>query len=177
MGKSTELECLFVHRKKELFLSFNVDDINMAGRKQNMTPMWKKLMKLVDLGQPTSFLGHIYLLNVNANRTQPLLTNTEKMFESRISAGEIKKKFQGGRPRAKTVAWSYNVDGHAKKCFEGHCELANKSTKQLYKISTPCLDDHHFKKELESFGELPEACSLIVLKCLCLARIGWLDIL
>ena len=27
-----------------------------AGRKQNVTPTWKKLMKLVDPGEPTSFL-------------------------------------------------------------------------------------------------------------------------
>ena len=41
-------ECLFVHRKQGLFLSVCVDDIKMAGRKQNFNPMWRKLMKLVD---------------------------------------------------------------------------------------------------------------------------------
>ena len=25
--------------------------------------------------------------------------------------------------------------------------LANKTTQQLYKVSTPCIDDHHFKEE------------------------------
>ena len=49
-------ECLFVHRKQGSFLSVYVDDIEMAGKKQNLSPMWKKLMKLVDLGEPTSFL-------------------------------------------------------------------------------------------------------------------------
>ena len=38
-------ECLFVHRKQGLFLSVQVDDITLAGRKQNLNPMWKKLMK------------------------------------------------------------------------------------------------------------------------------------
>ena len=37
--------------------------------------------------------------------------------------------------------------GHAKKCVERYCELANKTTQQLYKVSTPCIDDHHFKEE------------------------------
>ena len=38
-------------------------------------------------------------------------------------------------------------------------------------MSSPCLDDHQFKKEeLESVGELSQVCSRIVLKCLCLAR-------
>ena len=32
-------------------------------------------------------------------------------------------------------------------------------------ISTPCIDDHHFKEELKSVGELSKVCSQIVLKC------------
>ena len=32
-------ECLFVHREKGLFLSVHVDDINLAGKKQNIDPM------------------------------------------------------------------------------------------------------------------------------------------
>ena len=70
------------------------------------------------------------------------------------------------------------MEGHAKKCVERYCELANKTTQQLYKVSTPCIDDHHFKEEeLKSVGELSKVCSQIVLKCLYLARIGRPDIL
>ena len=46
-----------------------VDDIKLAGKKQNLDPMWKVLNKEVDLGEPTSFLDHVYLgdaLNDNA---------------------------------------------------------------------------------------------------------------
>ena len=65
-----------------------------------------------------------------------------------------------------------------KKCVERDCELANKKTEQLHKVSSPCLDDHHFKKEeLESVGELSIVCSQIVLKSVYLARIGRPDIL
>ena len=49
-------ECLFVHREKGLFLSVSVDDIKLAGKKQNIDPMWKLLNKEVVLGEPTSFL-------------------------------------------------------------------------------------------------------------------------
>ena len=41
-------ECLFVHREKGLFLSVCVDDIKLAGRKQNINPMWKVLDKEVE---------------------------------------------------------------------------------------------------------------------------------
>ena len=70
------------------------------------------------------------------------------------------------------------MEGHAKKCVERYCEIANKTTQQLYKVSTPCIDDHHFKEEkMKSVGEVSQVCSQIVLKCLYLARIGRPDIL
>ena len=35
-----------------------VDDVKLAGNKQNLDPMWKLLNKEVDLGEPTSFVDH-----------------------------------------------------------------------------------------------------------------------
>ena len=98
------------------------------------------------------------------------------MFESRISAGGSEKlPFP---QNLRISSWSYDMAGHAKKCVERYCELANKTTQQLYKVSTPCIDDHHFKEEeTKSVGELSNTCSQIVLKCLYLARIGRPDIL
>ena len=52
---------MFVYRKQSLFLSVCVDDIKMSGKKQNLAPMWKKLMKNVDGDELTSFLDHVYL--------------------------------------------------------------------------------------------------------------------
>ena len=61
--------------------------------------------------------------------------------------------------------------GHAKKCVERNCELANKTTQQLNKVSTPCIDDHHFKEEeTKSVGELSNAFSQLVLKMLILGK-------
>ena len=51
--KVSNWECLFVHREKGLFFSVYVDDIKLAGKKQNINPMWKVLNKEVDLGEPT----------------------------------------------------------------------------------------------------------------------------
>ena len=71
------------------------------------------------------------------------------------------------------------MECHVKKCVERCCELANKTSQQLYKVSTPCIDDHHFEEEeeIKSVGELSEVCSQIVQKCLYLAHIGRPDIL
>ena len=70
------------------------------------------------------------------------------------------------------------MEGYAKKCVERYCELANKMTEQLYKVATPCLDDHHLKEEeTRSVGDLSAVCSQFVPKCPYLARIGRRDIL
>ena len=171
-------ECLFVHREKGLFLSVYVDDIKLAGKKHNIDPMWKVLNKEVDLGEPTSFLDHVYLgcTQRECEVSQNIVDNYRTMFESRISAGGLEKLPFSQKIRISS--WSYDMVGHAKKCVERYCELANKTTQQLYKVSTPCIDDHHFKEEeTKSVGELSTTCSQIVLKCLYLARIGRPDIL
>ena len=86
------------------------------------------------------------------------------MFESRISAGATEKLPCSENLRI--ASWSYDMEGHAKNCVERYCELANKTTQQLYKVSTPCIDDHRFnEEELKSVGELSKVCSHIVLKC------------
>ena len=89
-GKVSNWECLFVHRKKGLFLSVYVDDIKLAGKKQNINPVWKVLNKEVDLGEPTSFLDHVYLgcTRRQCEICKDLVDNFRAMFESRISAGE-----------------------------------------------------------------------------------------
>ena len=86
-------ECLFVHREKGLFLSVYVDDIKLAGKKHNIDPMWKVLNKEVDLGEPTSFLDHVYLgcTQRQCEVSQDIVDNYRTMFESRISAVRIGK--------------------------------------------------------------------------------------
>ena len=81
-------ECLFVHHHKGLFLSVYVDDIKLAGKKQNLDPMWKLLNKEVDLGEPTSFLDHVYLgcTQRQCQTSKDTVDNYRTMFESRISA-------------------------------------------------------------------------------------------
>ena len=44
------------------------------------------------------------------------------MFESRISAGVTENNYRMGKPHAKNS----RVEGHARKCVERYCELANK---------------------------------------------------
>ena len=139
---------------------------------------WQVLNKEVDLGEPTSFLDHVYqgCTQRQCETSKDIVDHYRTMFESRISAGATEKLPCSENLRISS--WSCDMEGHAKKCVERYCELANKTTQQLYKVSTPCIDDHHNKEEeLKSVRELSQVCSQIVLKCLYLARIGRPDVL
>ena len=143
-------ECLFVHREKGLFLSVCVDDIKLAGKKQNLDPMWKVLNKEVDLGEPTSFLDHE---NLGCTQRQcqickDTVDNYRTMFELRISAGGVEKL--PFTQNLRISSWSCDMEGHAKKC--------------VYFL-------------LASVGDLSTVCPQSVLKCVYLARIGRPDIL
>ena len=124
---------------------------------------------------------HLLLIMKNLACTQrqceiskDIVDNYRAMFESRISAVRTEKLPYSENFRFSS--WSYDMEGHAKKCVERYCELANKTTQKLHKVSTPCIDDHHFKEEeMKSVGELSPVCCQIVLKCLYLARNGRLE--
>ena len=116
-------------------------------RNKNIDPMWKVLNKVIDLGEPTSFLDHVYLgcTQRQCEISKDVVDNCRTMFESRISADRAKRlPFP---QNLRTSSWSYDMEGHAKKSVERYGELANRTTQQLYKVSTPCIDDHHLKEE------------------------------
>ena len=113
-------ECLFVHRKHGLFLSVYVDHIKIAGKKQNMAFMWKKEMKNVDPDEPNSFLDHVHLecTQRECKPSEIISEEKTKMFESSISAGATEQLPVWEKPQAKTVAWSYDMEEHDRKCVE-----------------------------------------------------------
>ena len=128
---------------------------NWLERNKNLDPMWKLLNKEVDLGEPTSFLDHENLgcTQRQCQISKDIVDNYRTMFESRISAGGVEKLPFPQNLRISSL--SYDMAGHAKKCVDRYCELANKTTQQqLYKVSTPCIDDHHFEEEMKSVGEI-----------------------
>ena len=148
-------ECPFVHRKQDLFLSVSW----MRSKWLEESRIWLSRGKIDETcwswRKPTLTTCICDALNVNANRTKPFLTKTDKSSNHEFLQEQLKNCQRGRKPHAKTVAWSSDMEGHAKKCEESYCESANRKTEQLHKDSTPCFDDHNFKKEgLESVGEL-----------------------
>ena len=96
--------------------------MKLAGKKQNIDPIWEVLSKEVDLGEPTSFLDHVYLgcSQRQCEISKDVVDTCRTMFESRISAGGPEKL-----PCSENLcicSWSYDMEGHAKKCVERYCE-------------------------------------------------------
>ena len=113
--KVPKWECLFVHHQKGLFLSVYVDDIKLAGKKQNLDPMWRLLNKEVDLGEPTSFLDHVCLgcTQRQCEISKNTVDNYRTMFESRISAGGTEKL-----PISSKSSYFFVVLRYGKSCEE-----------------------------------------------------------
>ena len=74
-----------------------------------MDPMWKVLNKEVDLGEPTSFLDHVYLVRTQRRReiSKDTVDNYRAMFEFRISATE-KLPYSDNR---RISSWSHEMEG------------------------------------------------------------------
>ena len=134
LGKVLNWKCLFVNREDGHFFSVYVDDVKLAGKKENISPTWKILMKGVDLEEPTSFFDHVYLCCTQreCQTSEDIVDNYRNMFKSWISAGAMEKLPEAkapGKPETNTISsWSSDMEGHAKKCVEGFCELSNKTT-------------------------------------------------
>ena len=117
-------------------------------------------------------LSWIFFLGCTERKCQfskDIVDTYRSMFESRISAKTMEKLPETKATEkldAETISsWSYDIESHAKKCVERYCELANETTPQLYKVATPCMDDHQFKEgQIGSVGGLSTICSQFVLK-------------
>ena len=90
----------------------------------------EELMKNVDIEEPTSFLVHVYLgcTQRECKPNEKIVGQYNKMFESSISAGTTEKGPGWDKLREKTSAWSYDMEGRARKCVERYFELANQKT-------------------------------------------------
>ena len=138
-----------------LFLSVYVDDITVAGGQQNMAP------------EPTSFFDHENL-GCTQRESKPneiIIYGVQQNVRITNFCWSNLKITRVGKPRAKGGCMVLRFGRTCSKMrWERDCELANKKTEQLFKVSRPCLDDHHFKKkeDLETVGELSKVLSPFV---------------
>ena len=93
--KDSNWKCSFVNREKGLFLSVNVDDIKLAGKKQNINPRWKVFNKEVDLGEPTSFLNqkHLGCTHRQCEISKDIVDNYPEFLQEQLKNYHAQVKF------------------------------------------------------------------------------------
>ena len=156
-------ECSFVNREKGLFLSVYVDDTKLAGEKQNIDPMWKVLNKEVDLGEPTSFLDHVYLgcTQRECQIIKDIVDKYRSMFESRMSAWAM-ENYQKQKPRGNLMPKRYLHGPMTSKVMERNAwkvfvnwrtnQLNSYTKSQLHVLTTINL----MKKNLDQLENCPQ---------------------
>ena len=137
-------ECLFQHKAKQLFLSIYVDDFKMAGKAENIKPMWEQIGKHIELEAATPFHESNYLgcqqydvqpdLKLLARKKQLLddiLRRKSEQIDQNSNALDAKDldKIVGQReatPAGQHAVKSYVYDmhGHAEASVERYIELA-----------------------------------------------------
>ena len=110
--------------------------------------------KLIWENQHLSLIMYIWdVLKNKVDISKDIVDNYRTVFESRFSAGATEKL-----PCSENLCislWSCDMEGHAKKL------LANRTTHQLYKVSTPCIDDPSFqRRRIEIRGRIGQKYAL-----------------
>ena len=133
----------------------------MAGKKHNIDPMRKVLNKEVDLGEPTSFLDHVYLgcTQRQCEVSKDIVDNYRTMFESLISAGGVEKL-----PFPQNIrisSWSYDMAGHASKCVD---DIVSWRTRRLSNSTKYLLHASMTTTSKKKKQNLLENCQIHALK-------------
>ena len=116
-------------------------------------------------------------LNVNGSRTKSIIEQSRKKFESRISAWATEKLSVWEKPHAKTVPWSYDMEGAREKMrWQVLWQIKRRSSftqSQLFAWKTITSR----RKNWNQLVNCPMHAHRSFKKCLYLARIGGLGIL
>ena len=159
----------------------------MAGKEDNLKPMWGKLKDHFDLDQAISFNKNTYLGCTQRDVSIPkdLVEQKNKFYnevmkltqpkQSPTAEGNLaqSKATPSQKKEKKIRAYEHVMIGAAEQCVERYCELAKTTKDKLKRVATPCLDDHLIAPEdFLAKGILSPVASKCVLKALYLSRLG-----
>ena len=132
-----------------------------------MAPMWKNLMNNVDLDESTSFLDHGQLgCTQRQGKPNETIVDEHRKCSNLEFLLEERNNYQSGRNLTQKLSRGPTTGKVTpKSALKDVVNWRRKRQRQLYTVSTPCLDDHNFKEEeLETVGDLAKVCSQIVFK-------------
>ena len=129
-------ECLFVLENKV----YSCRDTWMSSKWReesgNWVPCGSNWWNWSILDNQHHFLG---CTQRECKSNESFLRGNRNIFESRISARPTEKLLGWEKHHAETIAWSYDMEVHAKKVRGKSNKWQNKKAEQLYKVSSPCI--------------------------------------
>ena len=138
--------------------------LKLAGKKQNIDPIWKIFVKDADRREPTSFFDHVYFgCTQRECQTSKDIVDTYKCLnpESLLVLWKSNQKIKLQVNLRQTLSLHGPMTWKVMRRNVWK-DIANWRIKQLnkYIVAKPCLDDHQFKEEdMVSVGELSTVCS------------------
>ena len=128
----------------------------MAGKKQNLDPMWERLRSKIDLDPPVDFSQNVYLGCKQSHIEVPtkLVEQKSSFIDSLTNITSLQS------PLIKKInAWQYDMSGHAAQCVQKYLELSGRDASSLRRVETPSLDESCISEEDASgmVGNLPSS--------------------
>ena len=154
----------FVPRKQRLCLSVFVDDVNMAGKKQNMAPMWKKVMK--NWSWRTNIISWPCIPGMHSTWTQRYSNYVfllEQLKNYRVEKAQ--RRWPG------PTTWKDMLEN----ALSDTVNWQTKKIEQLYEVSNSLLGwtITSRRRNWNQWENFPNYAHKVSLKNLYLARIGW----
>ena len=174
--KVSNCECFFVLRENGLFLSVYVDDIKLAGKKQNIDPMWRySIEKLIWENQHLSFDHENLGCTQRQCEIRKEIVDNYRTMNPEFPQEQL-KKYHARKIWVSLrgpMTWKVMPRNVWRDIVNWRTRRLNISTKYLLHALMTIIS----KKKNWNPRELSKVCSQIVLKCLYVARLGRPDIL
>ena len=153
----------FFHKGLNLFLVVYVDDMKMAGPKQNHDIGWKQIGAKLNVGKPTPverYLGCYHILGQSSIDGQGILMLNDV----------------SGKTKVNHIV--YDMEEFLSSCVDRYCELAGVNRSSLKAMPTPFIDESTPTKVGDAEpGELQELAARVLMKMLYAARMARFDLL
>ena len=150
---------MFWFPQSKLLLTVYVDDLTLAGPKEEHERFWKQLCRKVDFEPPTD-LGRIL------GRTHEKMTIPSQLLRNQPNVCSSKD----------TDVMVLNMSDYAKQCCELYESLPG--AKRLKAAATPfCSDGALVESDDEIQGQLANSACKVLMKCLWLGRLARPDII
>ena len=103
MEKLHPWECVYYHRKDQLFLNAYVDNLKMVGEDEHIKPVWESLRKVLNLDPETDLVEHVYPGCTQINHKPP---KSGKVQTGVLCPANVKEGFRterGGKWTSSTL--------------------------------------------------------------------------